>query len=110
MDAKEIFKEFNPKLVHSLPMEDPYFIAELTKQNLFYGNLKEEVKAAPTQADAAASFLYKAVERSLDIDDKEPFDKLLLVMKGFDNITLKKLAREIKQRITTRVRYDHIRS
>ena len=106
MDAKKIFKEFNPKLVHSLPLKDPYFMAELTQQNLFYGNLKEEVMSAPTQAEAVASFLYKAVERSLDVDDKEPFDKLLLVMEEFNNLTLNKLAREIKQKFT-RVRFTY---
>ena len=104
MDAKKIFKEFNPKLVHSLPLQDSYFMAKLTQQDLFYGNLKEEVMAARTQADAAANFLYKVVERSLDIDDTEPFDKLLLVMEEFDNLTLNKLAKEIKQNLKIRVR------
>ena len=105
MDAKKIFKEYNPKLVHSLPLKDPHFIAELTRRNLFSGNLKEEVMAAPTQADAATSFLYKVIERSLDVDDTEPFDNLLLVMEEFDNLTLNKLAKEIKKILRVRLVY-----
>lgn len=104
MDTKNIFKEFNPNLVHSLPLKDPIFIAKLTQQNLFSGNLKAEVMAVPTQADAATSFLHKVVERSLDVGDTEPFVKLLLVMEEFDNLTLNKLAREIKRNLKIRVR------
>ena len=45
-------------------------------------------------------FFEKVVERSLDIEDREPFDKLLLVMEKFGNLTLHKLANEIKQKLT----------
>lgn len=99
-NAKKIYDEFNPKLVRNLPLKDPYFIAELTRQHLFSGVLKEEVMAASTEADATTRFLYKAIERSLDIDNKEPFDKLLEVMEKFDNLTLNSLAKEIKQELT----------
>ena len=102
MDVKEAFKEYNPKLVRSLPLKDTHFIAELTKQNLFYGNLKDEVKAASTQSDAAARFLDEAIERPLNIGNREPFDKLLLIMEKFGS-TLNTLAREIKQNITSKV-------
>lgn len=99
MDAKKIYNEFNPKLVSILPMRDPHFIAELTQQNLFSGALKEEVMGASTQADASSCFLYKAVERSLDIDDTEPFDRLLIVMHRFGGVTLQKLAKKIIQKM-----------
>ena len=100
MEAKKVFNEFNPKLVRFLPLKDPYFVAELTQQNLFSGTLKEEVMTASTQADASARFLYKAIERSLDVDDAEPFDKLLMVMEKFSDLTLNKLAKDIKQKMT----------
>ena len=103
MDTKEVFKEFNPKLVQSLPLKDTHFLAELTQQNLFYGNLKEVVMAAPTRADAATQFLYEVVERSLDVENREPFEKLLLVMEKFGDPTLNRLAKEIKQKVPTRV-------
>ena len=70
MEVKDAYKEFNPNLVRSLPLKDAHFIAELTKQGLFYGNLKETVAAESTQSDAAAWFLYEAVERSLDIGNR----------------------------------------
>ena len=101
MNAKKLFNEYNPKLVRFLPLKDPYFIAELTKQNLFSGNLKQEVMMTTiTQADASANFLYKAIESALDIGNKEPFNRLLQVMEKFDDLTLNQLATEIKQEMT----------
>ena len=97
--AKEVYDDFNPQLVRNLPLKDPYFMAELTRQHLFSGALKEEVMMASTEAEATTRFLYKAVERSLDTDNREPFDRLLLVMEKFGSLTLNKLAEEIKQRL-----------
>ena len=102
MEVKDAYKEFNPQLVRSLPLKDAHFIAELTKQDLFYGDLKEIVAAESTQSNAAARFLYEAVERSLDIGNRDPFDKLLLVMEKFGS-TLNKLVKEIKQKISAKV-------
>ena len=96
-DTKKIFDEFNPNLVRILPLKDPHFLAELTKQHLFSGDLKEEVMAESTQAIAATKFLYAAIERSLDVDDRETFNRLLQVMEKFDDLTLNKLAQDIKQ-------------
>ena len=97
--TKEIYDEFNLKLVQNLPLKDPYFMAELTRQHLFSGTLKEEVMMASTEAEATTRFLYKAVERSLDTDNREPFDRLLLVMEKFGSLTLNDLAKEIKQQL-----------
>ena len=98
-DTKKIFDEFNPNLVRILPLKDPHFLAELTKQHLFSGDLKEEVMAESTQARAATKFLYAAIERSLDVDEREPFDRLLQVMEKFGDLTLNKLAQDIKQEL-----------
>ena len=97
-NAKRIFNEFNPDLVRFLPLKDPYFVAELTKQDLFFGSLKGEVITAFSPADAATIFSYKAIEHPLDAGNKEPFDKLLLVMEKFTDPILNKLAKEIKQK------------
>ena len=100
VNARKVFNEYNPKLVRLLPLKDPYFVASLTQQNLFSGVLKEKVMRASTRADASACFLYETIECSLDVDDVEPFNKLLIVMENFENLTLIKLAREIKQKMT----------
>ena len=97
--AKEVYNDFNPELVRNLPLKDPYFIAELTRQHFFSGVLKEEVIMASTEAEATTHFLYKTVERSLDTDNREPFDRLLLVMEKFGSLTLNKLAEDIKERL-----------
>ena len=99
VDAKKVFDQFNPNLVRSLPLKDPYFMAELASQHLFSGTLKEQIMEASTRADAATKFLYGSIERSLNIDNREPFDRLLLVMEKFDDLTLNKLAKDIKQEL-----------
>ena len=99
MDAKQVYSEFNPRLVEALPLKDPMFIAMLTKQNLFSGTLKEEVVAATVRADAAFFFLFKAIERPLNVDDTEPFDKLLTVMDDYNDSTINMLAKAIKQKM-----------
>ena len=102
MDAKRVFNEFNSRMVRLLPSHDPYFTAMLTQHGLVSGALKEEMMTMSTRADATTQFLQKVVERSLDIEDREPFDKLLLVMEKFGDLTLNKLASEIKQKITAK--------
>ena len=97
IDPKEVFDTFNPELVQLLPLKDAHFMANLTKQHLFSGTLKEEVLAASTQADATTRFLYRAIERPLDVGKREPFDRLLLVMEKCNDPIIKELAREIKQ-------------
>ena len=78
-------------------MKDPKFIATLTQHKLFSGSLKEDVTERNiTKTEAAFCFLSRAVERPLNIGDREPFEKLLLVMEKFDDLSLNKLAKEIK--------------
>jgi len=57
------------------------------------------VIVAPTQADATTRFLCKTIEPSLDIGNSKPFDRLLLVMKTFGDLNLKKLAEDIQLRL-----------
>ena len=76
------------------------FLAALTQQCLFPGNLKEEIRAASTQSAAATQFLDQAIKPSLDIGDTEAFDKLLLVMEKSGNRMLKKLAEKIEQKLS----------
>ena len=83
-----------------LPLKDYHFIALLTQQHLFSGTLKEDVMESTKPAEAATLFLLKAVERPLSIADREPFDKLLLVMEKFGDSTLNKLAKEIKHKLS----------
>ena len=100
-EVKKIFDEFNVKLVRHLPLKDAFFLAELTQQNLFSGNLKEEVMTAPTQKDATTCFLDEAIKPSLDVGNREAFDKLLLVMQKSDYQMVNKLAEKIKQKLSS---------
>ena len=100
-EVKKIFDEFNVKLVRHLPLKDASFLAGLTQQNLFSGNLKEEVMTAPTQKDATTCFLDEAIKPLLEVGDREPFEKLLLVMQNSGHRKLKKLAKQIRQKLSS---------
>ena len=98
-NVKDIFDEFNPDLVGILPLKNPHFVAQLTRQHLFSGSLKEQVMGAASRADAASKFLFGAIERPLNIGNQDPFDRLLEVMETFNDLTLNKLAKDIKQKL-----------
>ena len=77
-------------------MKDPIFIAMLTEQRLFFGELKAKVREQSTEAEASSLFLQEAIERSLETNDTEPFMKLLSAMDQFGG-PLKKLSMEMKE-------------
>jgi len=54
---------------------------------------------AASRADAASKFLFGAIERPLNIGNRDPFDRLLEVMETFNDLTLNKLAKNIKQKL-----------
>ena len=100
--TKKVYKDFNLKLLESLPMDDVVFLESLKHQNLFSGNLKEQVQAKATRKERAACFLDSAIERPLNIDIFEPLCKLLTVMTDemhLKNDSLKQLAMKIEQEL-----------
>ena len=79
-------------------MDDAYFLANLTSEKLFCGNLRQEVDSKSTSGDKASHFLDKAIRPSLDDPDDidlNSFFKLLRVMERH-NDNLKKLATKNK--------------
>ena len=97
-DSNKVFKEFNLKLVTSLPMKDVTFIAALNTKSLFSGDLKNKVKAMPTTPEATAYFLDNKIENDLNFGDNKSFLQLLSVMEEY-NESLKVLATEIKGKL-----------
>ena len=83
-------------------MQDVGFLELLNNQNLFSGDLKEQVQAKTTRMEKAIWFVDNAIDRPLDINNFEPFCKLLTVMadeKHLRNNPLKQLAAEIEQEL-----------
>ena len=78
MNPKDVYADFNVELVEQLKLKDPIFIARLTKQRLFFGELKAKVREQSTEAEASSLFLQEAIERSLETNDAEPFMKLCI--------------------------------
>ena len=96
MNPKDVCADFNVKLVQQLKLKDPIFIAILTKQRLFFGELKAKVREQSTEAEASSLFLQEAIERSLETNDAEPFMKLLSAMDQFGG-PLEKLSTEMRK-------------
>jgi len=98
MDSLEALKQFNLKLLNSLPMKDPVFLAGLNEKDLFSGDHKAKVKAKPTAIEAADYFLDNVIERDLINGNNDSFLKLFSVMEEY-NEPLKMLATGIKRKL-----------
>ncbi|XP_065898770.1 basement membrane-specific heparan sulfate proteoglycan core protein-like isoform X3 [Dysidea avara] len=90
----EALKEYQVRLVSSLPMDDLIFVAMLEKSNFFVGNHKATMQAKQTKVDKASYFLDYIVERHVDVY----FIRLLNVMEVFGG-NGQSLAREIKENL-----------
>ena len=74
----------------------------LKDQNFLPGDLKQQVQARTTRIEEAVWFLDNAIEHPLNIDNCEPFCKLLTVMADemyLKNEALKQLAAKIEQEL-----------
>ena len=83
-------------------MLDAVFLELLQLQNLFPGDLKEQVRARATRMEKAVWFLENAIEHPLNIDNFEPLCKLLTVMADdmyLKHDAVKHLATKIEQEI-----------
>ena len=99
---KKVYRDFYLKLLESLPMNDAAFLQLIKDQNLFSGDLAEQVQARVTRMEKAAWFLDNAIDCPVRIDKFEPLFKLLTVMADevyLKNDYLKQLAVEIQQEL-----------
>lgn len=92
---EDVFKEFYPKLVKALPMDDVEFTSQLYSRNLLPGNLKKQVDAKPTTADKAMHFLDYGIEPGFSSDDGTLFHDLLSIMNESNNRVTMQLAKKI---------------
>jgi len=98
MEFLEVFKQFNAKLITSLPMKDVVFLAKLNAKDLFSGGLKAQVKAISTATERADYFLDNKIEKDLINSNNSSFLQLLSVMEEY-NESLKMLATEIRGKL-----------
>ena len=97
---KSVYVDYYPQLIKILPMDDPYFIAQLFREDFLPGDTKEAIAARATRAEKATFFLDKIIAPAFRDDGSNPmFSKLLNVMMNTDNQTLQSLAQEIKGKI-----------
>ena len=99
MEYLKVLKDFNVKLITSLPMKDVVFLATLNQKGLFSGNIKAELKAKSTSTEAADYFLDHKIEKDLANGNNDSFLQLLSAMEEY-NTSLKPLVTEINQVLT----------
>ena len=82
-------------------MTDAIFIAKLYASQFLPGNAKDLISARPTRADKATYFLDNCIANAFDDDDgsNELFADLVKLMEKSDDIVLKKVAKEINEKI-----------
>ena len=101
--STKIFQKFYPKLVKTLPMNDPIFMAELYARNLLPHNLKEHIESLPTSANKSSYFLDHVIKPSVSSGDASSeasrFDELLNVMEDSEYQGVKELAKLIRDSI-----------
>ena len=97
---KEVYLEYYPKLIRVLPMTDAIFIAKLYASQFLPGDAKESISARPTRADKATYFLDNCIANAFDDDgSNELFADLVKLMEKSDDMVLKKVAKEINEKI-----------
>ena len=93
-EYERILDEYNVRLIKNLPMKDAVFFSKLSRAGLLSsGNLKAEVRAESTSADAATHFLHEAIKSLEDLKE------LVEVMQKSGFRELKKIATEMEQEI-----------
>ena len=100
MNPKDVYTDFIVELTQQLKMKDSLFIALLTKHRLFFGELKAKVREQSTEAEASSLFLQEAIERPLEMNDVDPFMKLLSSMEEFGG-PLEKLSTDMRKRLNS---------
>ena len=92
--TEAIIRHHSLKLVRLLPMDDVIFMTELDAAGLLPGDLWDEIESKGTRAKKAAYFLRHGIR-----NDTGSFNKLLTIMREFNDIQLKKLAEMINGEI-----------
>ena len=101
---EEIYYQFYPQLVESLPMKNPMFLAHLTQLRLLPGDLKQLINSKGTLAEAATCFLDNMIGPAIECGDHETFNLLITAMEKSDNIILNNIAQNLRKEIQGTIR------
>ena len=97
----DVYYEHKGQLLTVLPLEDPFFIADLQRNGLLrFGNLVHVIRAKPTRAEKVEEFLTTAIEPSVQYNEGVELEKLLLVMNRSNDIC-SRLANVIRYEISS---------
>lgn len=97
----DVYFRHKRQLLRILPLEDPFFIAELQGNGLLrHGNLVHVINSERTRASKVDVFLTTAIEPSVECDETTELEKLLFVMERF-NDSCRRLACQIRNWLNT---------
>ena len=95
MSSHEVLKIFYSRLVGSLPMDDPLFIAELRSHGLLPADAEDRIETKSTRVEKGRYFFSNVIMPSLVIDDSH-FMELLNIMQQSKHFHLEQLSVDIK--------------
>ena len=90
---KNVFKEFYPKLLEVLPINQ--LILQFYSRTLLSNDHKTKLDNMTTDKEKAEYFLDKVIRPGLQIDYTKQFDEMLLIMQSSDDPVVKYLADEV---------------
>lgn len=99
MSTSEVFQQFYYKLMTTLPMSNPIFIGELVSHDLLSGDFVEQLKSLARPSDQATHFLDHVIKPAINIGVERTFNELLDVMRDSKDITVKELAKQIRNKM-----------
>ena len=88
MTQLKLYERYVERLVKCLPMDDVYFIAKLSAEQLLPGDIEKKIKQSSAQSDKALYFLSHVIKPALEIDEVSGFKQLLSIMQtcGYDHV------------------------
>ena len=94
VSSRKVFKEFKPKLISSLPLNDVTFVSIIVNKFFISGKIATTMEAQKTETDKALYFLNSVICHDIE----KHFIELLKVMEIYGD-NLESLACEIKERL-----------
>ena len=92
VSPKDAIRDFGPKLLEKLPLENEVFLVLADQARLFPPDVKAIIITKRTRSEKVAYFLNHVMEPGAD----QYLPKLLDVMKKYDDLAVQQLANEIQ--------------
>lgn len=99
MAYKKLYEDYFEKLANALPMNDDKFTMQLTSHKLLPKDVDKELKSLNSKSAKARLFLQNSIKRSLDSNECNDFESLMMIMEKYGSDDLKKLTAKMRSNL-----------